>query len=259
MILLFCLLNYTGCGKFSYSAYMMDVSGNSKNLNAKAIEAILKRQSQFDEKFKVVVTADTHNYYAELSSLVKAINRKKEEYAFMIIVGDITNIGLYSEYKATIEILSDLQIPWVVTIGNHDLLNYGKEIYQFYFGKADFQILFKNVCFVLFNNNNWEEDKAVPDVNWLKEKLSEGKEQIKVLLSHIPPNDLERFSQNEIKAWENLVSRYQVDYYLNGHNHNPGYSYFSTTLNITVGSPVKGKYLELTFNRNSTSHAFIDF
>ena len=146
-----------------------------------------------------------------------------------------------------------------LVIGNHDLLNYGKEIYQSFFGKTDFQIVFKNTCFVFFNNNNWEEDKVVPNMNWVEYKLSIAKEKFKILVSHIPLNDTARFTKNEIKKWSNLFSDYEVTYVLNGHNHNPGDSYVERTPMITAGSPVKGKYLELTFNQDSTSYAFIDF
>ena len=258
IILLFFLLTVMGCGKFTYSAYMVDVSGRAKKLNSKALESIIQRQNKFSNKFKVVVTADTHNYYSELSSLVNTINEKADEYAFMIIVGDISDIGLYSEYEMTVEILSALQIPWIVTIGNHDLLNYGKEVYEFFFGNTDFQVIFKDARFVFFNNNNWEENN-VPNFNWVEEKIKTAEEKFKILVGHIPFDDSARFTKNEIEKWSKLLGDYKVDYYLNGHNHNPGISYIKNTLMITAGSPVKAKYLELTFDQNSSSYAFIDF
>lgn len=257
--IILCFFISVGCGKFTYSYYL----NNPKKLllNKNGVHRIVHQivpQRISGDSFKIAVTADTHDYYNKLDVLIDTLNKKSHEYAFLVIAGDITNMGLLAEFELVIKFLSRLKIPWISTIGNHDLLNFGQVNYSLLFGSSNYSFNFKNVKFVLFNNNNWETHGELPDPDWIIRQLEKDVQKMNVLVSHVPPNDSDRFSKEKIRKWEDMIRNYDVDIYLSGHNHNFGDSMFGETPLITIGSPVKGKYLELHFH-TEVDYAFINF
>ncbi|MCO4755996.1 MAG: hypothetical protein KC478_16060, partial [Bacteriovoracaceae bacterium] len=63
----------------------------------------------------------------------------------------------------------------------------------------------------------------------------------------------------EIDALKNLVTTYSVDYYLNGHDHNPGCNSYATATRCTIGASSKGKILELNLTNSGVSHQHVKF
>ena len=51
-------------------------------------------------------------------------NHKKYNIKFVIVLGDISDSGEYSEFKKAREILDNLDIPYIPVIGNHDIWSY---------------------------------------------------------------------------------------------------------------------------------------
>ena len=122
-----------GCGKFNYSPYISNTANTNHNYHA--LKRIAARDGLFTSNFKVAVISDTHDYYNELHKTIKYINARKDEYAFVIITGDMTNIGLLSEFETAKKFYDYLEVPYIVTIGNHDLLTNGGEIFDQMFGE----------------------------------------------------------------------------------------------------------------------------
>lgn len=94
--------------KFSYSPYSADVA--DIELNAQNLKIILDKEASTPANFKVAVISDTHNYYDELKKIVTEIN-KRGPYAFVIVTGDLTNVGLVDEFKKTQDLLAELKYP----------------------------------------------------------------------------------------------------------------------------------------------------
>lgn len=250
------LLSTFAC-KFDTSPYGAKVA--SIELNDEYLRVIAENEPGVSSTFKIAFIADPHNYYDELEELVREINARGP-YAFVVVVGDVTNYGLLDEFKMTDSILSGLAFPYIVAIGNHDLLSNGGLIFSRLYGREQFVLSYKNVYMVVFNNNNWEMGGEYPDTAWVQTQLAmaPGGSQ-PILVSHISPDDAERFEPGEIAQWENLVNTYGVVYTMNGHNHNPYVKPFGGSTHIVVGAPSKRVFFELQVTPGGVSHQKISF
>jgi Icc protein len=236
-----------------YSAYAPELKKNSYHL-----ELIKKQETSVGSNFKIALISDTHNYYENLSKLVEAINRNGP-YSFTIVSGDLTNYGLYEEYDETLKRLDHLNYPYLVTIGNHDLLSNGSKVFGKMLGETDFSLIYKNVHFIFLNNNNWEAAGRIPNVPWLELTLASSPSPFRILIAHVPPNDTKRFSEQQISEWETLTTIHGINYIINGHNHNPATGNFGSANQITVGAPSKGSYFELIVSPGGITHKKISF
>lgn len=66
-----------------------------------------------------------------LRQIVDIINTKRGLYNidFVVVTGDIADSAELSEFKEAIEILNNLEVPWIPIIGNHDVWpHYGPEL-----------------------------------------------------------------------------------------------------------------------------------
>lgn len=255
-ILLTGVLFFIASCKFSYSPYSVELP--KFNQNESSLARIRLEESQTGPEFKIAFLSDTHNYYDELSELVKVINQRGP-YAFVIVAGDITNEGLREEFLKSKEILNGLKYPYLVVVGNHDLLANGKEIYSKLFGPRDFTFTYRDITFVLMNNNNWEVGGTVPDLRFLEDSLSAATTPNRVIVQHVSPDDRERFSQSEIERYETIVTTLGVNYIFNGHNHNPGEGIFAGAKHITIGSPSKKFFFELISSPGGLTHQKVPF
>lgn len=242
--------------RFILSPYSSDTPQRLQNeVNLRLIKA---QEAAVGTDFKVAILSDTHNYYDELEKAISRINNSGP-HSFIIVTGDITNYGLLEEYEQTYRQLNNLNDPYLVVVGNHDLLSRGKKIFARMFGKTNFSFRYKNADFVLFNNNNWESSGSIPDMQWISEALQESSAPVKILAAHVSPQDKDRFPEEFISEWANLLTTFNVNYFLNGHDHNSGENSFGTATRVTVGSPSKGSYLELLFSAGGVTHKKISF
>lgn len=249
------LLLVQSCGEFNVSPYISKTS-NSRT-NSKQLSLISNNEAAAPTSFKIAVISDTHNYYKELEEQVEYINKRKNEYEFVIVAGDITNLGLLREYEMTKRLLEKLSIPYIVAAGNHDLLSNGESIYDQMFGSSNFSFVYKQTKFIVFNNNNWEATGKIPDLDFVESELASSSSSNNVLISHVSPEDRDRWNEAQRNEFSKLVSDYSVDYYLNGHDHNPTCSNFSTATRCTIGASVKGKILELNLSNTGVGHQHV--
>lgn len=242
--------------KYVSSPYTVEVPKLLQNNSA--LVRIAREEPSVPADFKIALISDTHNYYDELNDLVQKIN-ERGPYSFVIIAGDITNDGLREEYLETRRILNKLNWPYLVVLGNHDCLANGVKIYKRLFGDIDFTLNYRDISFVLLNTNNWETSGAVPDYQFLESSLSSATGAFKVVVTHVPMNDEDRFTSDEIRRFEEIVQNNNVDYVIWGHNHNPGEATFAGADQITIGAPSKGSYYELIRSGGGLSHQKVDF
>ena len=242
--------------KYKLSTYSADTP--KQELNLVNLERIREVETTTGANFKVAFISDTHNYYEELDELVDTIN-SRGPYSFVIVSGDITNLGLLEEFDSARKFLNKLKSPYLVSPGNHDLIANGDIIFKKMFGPGDFDFSFKNYHFILFDNNNWENSTKVPDLIWLRDKLSTSTAIDKILVAHVSPDDRERFTDNEIMDFSTLIDNYNVKYFIHGHNHTYNESVFGNAIKITVGAPSKKSYLEVEFSAGGVTHQKINF
>tara|TARA_B100001971_G_scaffold215193_1_gene260048 strand:- start:136618 stop:137430 length:813 start_codon:yes stop_codon:yes gene_type:complete len=259
------LLFLASCGELNYSPYEVEVDNlylNSVNLEKiysieRESEPASSENTTFNN-YSIAVLSDTHTYYDGLERQIAYINEHSDKYDFVIITGDMTNVGMSSEFNATIERLEELEIPFITTSGNHDLLIDGEAIYARLFGEDTYILNYKNTNYIIYNNNNWESSKNVPDLNWLEAQLVKAQAPHRIVLSHVAPNDQDRFSPEQIELTKDLINNYQVDLYINGHNHNPAQSDFGEATHLTVGASSKNVFLELNFKNDELTYEFIN-
>lgn len=257
LIALICLASIISCGKFVVSPYVSNT--HSARENSKQLKNIQTQESSANDTFKIAVISDTHNYYDELKKQVDYINSRKAEYEFVIVGGDLTNLGLLREFEAAKSFLDDLEIPYVSVVGNHDLLSNGSSIFDQMFGPKNFAFTYRQTKFVLFNNNNWESSGRVPDLGYVESELASSTSMNHILVAHVSPEDDKRWTKEEKDEMRALVDTYNVDYFLNGHDHNPGEGPFGNATRVTIGASSKGKILEVNISNAGVSHQFVKF
>lgn len=242
--------------EFKLSPYVASVPKQQKN--ATALQRIKSSEAAASSDFKVAFLSDTHNYYERLGDAIEKINANGP-YAFVIITGDITNFGLQEEFETSVQVFNGLSFPYLVVVGNHDLLSNGKTVYERLFGEVDFSFTYKDVLFVILNNNNWESAGKIPDLDWLRGVLNSDSSGRRIIAAHVSPADEDRFTSDEIRNWEQIIQDFSVDYVMNGHNHNPGEDSRGGGTQITIGAPSKGRYYELNFSGAGVTHQQISF
>lgn len=153
------------------------------------------------------------------------------------IVFDVMN--LFPIYKASV---SSLGLTMFHTIGNHDLdsayndlnntpdplQNYGEQIYESYFGPADYSFNVGNVHIITmkdidyFRGRKYTERLTAPQLEWLKKDLSYVKEGTLVFLNlHAPTSNKTGNSGGNIKNATELMEilkNYRVHIFA-GHTH----------------------------------------
>lgn len=176
------------------------------------------------EPFRFAVISDTHAYYDELKTFVRLINQR-DDIAFILISGDITDYGLLQEYQWSIELLAGLQQPYLAVIGNHDSINNGKNNYQAFFGDFDYTFVFNQVKFVALNSASWEFDNSVPRLDWLRAELSSYYlYQHQLVLTHVPPYPHDnRFSAAFSAAYMAAMKDNFASLLISGHDHQHAY------------------------------------
>ena len=253
------LIATVACGKLEYSPYAFNV--DSLKVSDNNLRSILSK-GQFEaaaktHNYSIAIISDTHDYYDGLEKQISYINSNYENYDFVIVTGDITNVGLASEFQQTKKRLDKLKVPYITTSGNHDLLIDGEKIYNELFGKDTYAFVYKDTKYILYNNNNWESSAQSPDFTWLEKELKSNQSSNLIVLSHVAPNDTDRFNKSDINFTRDLINKHGVDYYINGHNHNHAEGLFGDANHLTAGSPSKKILLTVNISITGVTHEFV--
>jgi 3',5'-cyclic-AMP phosphodiesterase len=191
-----------------------DANTSYRNLNA---TNILKNENvtQIADSLTFIAISDSHSSYSDLRAVVNSIN-KMERVSFVVVCGDVTNLGLCKEYEDYYNIIRKLNIPFITLIGNHDYLSNGKLIYNKMFGPTNFYFETGNYRMIMFDDIVWENGNYEPDFNWLQEALNTPTANI--LFMHIPLWDaqLENGFGDKLKA---IIENNDVIISISGHEH----------------------------------------
>jgi uncharacterized protein YkvS len=208
-----------GCNKlFDYSPYAIDFEEENSKVNPTNI----KRLSSLKENdtIQIAFTGDSHNYFDELELFVEKVNAMKN-IDFVVHVGDIADFGLPKQYLWGNSYLLNLKIPYLVTIGNHDLVGNGMEAYLQMFGELNFSFVYQGIKFIFLNTNSLEfaYNGTVPNLDWLALQLIPNGDFSKaVVIFHMPPGI--GFDPNLEAGFYQIISQYQnVIMAVHGHAH----------------------------------------
>ena len=172
---------------FTYNANEIQIGESDRDQNTKNLERLQSKPQS--NSFNFVVIGDTQRFYEELDDFVEKIN-SYPHISFIVLNGDITDFGLQSEYLWVSHRLQKLSFPFLVIIGNHDMLGNGRELYKNMFGPENFGFSFSGYKFIALNSNSQEvgHNGSLPDTTWLQQELSATPSQQKIfILSHMAP------------------------------------------------------------------------
>lgn len=177
--------------------------------------------------FRFAFISDTHigspNGSAEedLRRTVRDINAMKD-IAFVVLTGDITELGTNEELKLAKQILDSLNIPWYIIPGNHDTgwSESGGVMFTTVFGYDKFSFEYNGIRFLGCASGPYVRmsDGHVPRdaVNWLDKELKKIKNnQPVIFLNHYPID-------NGLDNWYEITDRlrqYNIWAILCGHGH----------------------------------------
>jgi outer membrane protein assembly factor BamB/predicted phosphodiesterase len=177
--------------------------------------------------FRFAFISDTHigspdgKAEEDLRRTVEDIN-KMTGIAFVVLTGDITELGTDDEIKRAKEILDGLKVPWYIIPGNHDTgwSESGGQSFIKIFGYDKFSFEYEGIRFLGCASGPYlrMSDGHVPRdaVNWLDEELKKLKPQQPVIfLNHYPID-------NGLDNWYEITDRlrhYNTWAILCGHGH----------------------------------------
>ena len=193
-------------------------------LNSKNLEAIASIEQSLPFTFAII--GDPQGSPGVFKKTVEDLEAHSDV-KFLLILGDMTNLGFKHEYLWALDALERSPVPFLVVPGNHDALAFGKELYQEIFGPFDYIFSYAGVRFLMWNNNKLEflSHPTTGKLLWLEDNLREND----VVVSHIPPA-IDVHTRHEIEAWESLYNERKPLVSLHGHR--------SKSLDLVSGVPV---------------------
>ncbi|OFX62156.1 MAG: hypothetical protein A2066_02880 [Bacteroidetes bacterium GWB2_41_8] len=209
------LLAFCSCDKLThFSPY--DANTEHSNVNAINISEIASMKLP-DDSITFIAISDTHTAYSDLRAAVTTINQM-EGISFVVVCGDVTNLGLFNEFDDYYHLVNRLNIPFVTLIGNHDYLSNGKSIYTKMFGPTNFHFDIGNYRMVVFDNIVWENGNREPDFNWFQQTLEVPEGMTSIACFHIHPKDSQLENGYADKMRE-IIEKNPVALSIFGHGH----------------------------------------
>jgi predicted phosphodiesterase len=216
-----------GCVEFS--PFETDLAASERDQTKKNLASLAAQTPSAEFGFAVV--SDSHQYADQLSEIVERVNARTD-IAFLAHLGDMTDVGLREEYRATLTALQKLRIPFVTVIGNHDGISNGKKLYREMFGPYDYTFTYGAVGFICFNSNPLEFPRT-PDLAWLAAAASglpAGIERV-VALTHQP-----------LEGVDSVLKENGVSLLLNGHHHRWSLSREGEFLSVGMDDVISGRW-----------------
>ena len=244
---------------FDFSPYDTP-SSKSKELNANNIKQISKISTSNKNNICFAIISDSHIEYDLLKKSIKQINNDKQ-IQFVIHLGDITTNGLQNEFEWANKQLEQLEVPYIVVIGNHDYLSNGSIVYQKIFGAHSFSFITNNTKFVIFDNVVWENNNSYPNFDWLNNNLSDNNKYNQIFVfSHIPPFS-DQFDDYCRNKYYNIMQANNVSCSFHGHIHCYSFekhqennkTWYFTADDITSKNYYKVTFCDTTFNIQAMS------
>ncbi|MDO5848336.1 MAG: metallophosphoesterase [Methanobrevibacter sp.] len=167
---------------------------------------------------------------------------------FIILTGDLTNKGYYTQFEKVKQYLELFDAPIFAVPGNHDARNLGDETFEELIGEASWKLADKENKFVVIGL-----DSSLPDLNegsigkpqklWLDHQLDECviNELFTIVAFHhhiipIPKTGRERNVLLDAGDILKTLVDHEVDMVLVGHKHVPNVWKMNNTLIINAGS-----------------------
>lgn len=254
-IVLAITFNLSSCDNLiDYSPYDTDVQRT--NLNGENISTIEAAPPPADSLL-IVVISDTHSIHTKLKDAIRHINQMRG-ISFVVINGDITNWGLAKEYKDFHRDITQLKIPFITVIGNHDYLSNGGKIFKRMFGEVNFSFHAGNQKVVVFDNVVWEKGNRSPDFNWLEANLPSGNNQPSLLFTHIHIWD-PQLGNGYADRMREIIEKSKVQLCVFGHGSNYQFKIENKVSYLVVPKIATQMLTKITVTGDTAIHEIIKF
>ena len=228
-------------GCLSYSPHEVPFSG--RNLRAENLAALESAPAPSPLRFAVV--GDVQGWYDDAWDAVRLLN-EVEGLAFVVQVGDFTDLGRSYEFELMAEVFEALEVPWFVVVGNHNLLGNGGTIFDELFGPRNSDFTYARTRFVLLDTNSREYGfgGGVPDLEWLASRLAPSPDHDRaVVFSHVGPWSSD-FDPALREAFVTQLGAAGVALSIHGHDHRYA-EYDCEGVRCFVADAVEGRTLLL--------------
>lgn len=260
-----CLLLLLFFGSCEYDEFSPNQKFNGQTPRAVNQEQISKLSKQEPgETLRIAVSGDTQRRYKESEEFVAHIN-SRNDIDFVVLNGDVSDFGLLLEFQGIYKLYSQLKVPFITVIGNHDQVANGYDIYQLMFGSTNFSFSYGGIKFICHDSNSREHafDGTIPDLNWLSSHLvADAGQQGMIAFSHVPPTDAD-FDQKLRKNYEKLMNEAPgMLASVHSHQHSPNVIYKQDGAGvpfIITNAIVNRAYTVLTIENGTIDAKAINF
>ncbi len=160
-------------------------------LNADRNTIVSLKPKVVTDHFDFTITGDTHESGPELNQLLNSIN--EADPAFLIHAGDLVIRGKKRGYKAILDQIDTLQVPFYAAIGVQELTNQGEPFFLQLFGPKNYSLTYQNSFFIFLDTSKITVNEG--DLDWLEKELKKGEEYQNVfLVTYAAPLDNRRFT-----------------------------------------------------------------
>lgn len=146
-------LTLASCLEYSPNALPTDDS--ERDLNRKAIARLQTQPPGAADAIRFAVVGDVHYSYDQLGDAVDRLNAI-DGIEFVVQIGDFTDVGTVQEYRLAKGRFDALRVPYLVVLGNHDMLGRGDEIFDRMFGMRDGTFDYRGARFLMVDTNSRE-------------------------------------------------------------------------------------------------------
>ncbi len=220
--------------------------------------------------FSFTVLGDTHVGLTSTDFISETLQQiQANGDAFVIVAGDLTNLGKANEFNAFKGTFTASGLPYRAALGNHDLYFEGWSNFKEHVGRSIYSFDADNVHVVVLDSGNGTIGEA--QFNWLKADLAATTQPLKIVISHYPPisgtldNLFKMASEEEAAILKDLMHRYNVNYMIAGHYHGYREQKLGNTTYIVTGAintlldPGNTKhFVRFTVSGNSISHQKVE-
>lgn len=237
----------------------------------------VKVLSEYKQEFKVIVWCDTQVGYSEeyeniwedtylfIEEMVNQANLIDPE--FVMLLGDITETALRSEYQFMYDQCMRLNVPVYVGVGNHD--SFDAFEFQRWCGYFNFTFDYGPDYHFIYIDTGIHLD-ALRDqyLAWLDNDLAaHAATPLNVVMGHAPPYQCSGRDQTRInKNFENLNAEFvnvlnqrNVRNYLYGHDHMDQNKYPNCTIVTEGAQPASMRMLQTASGRESAAYRLLHF
>ncbi|MFW9919040.1 MAG: metallophosphoesterase [Candidatus Thorarchaeota archaeon] len=183
------------------------------------------------------VLGDSQGYQGALATIVEDANENHP--AFVMHCGDLTPFGQETQFQEVLETIEPLSVPFYSTLGNHDIRQNGRMVYEELFGSANYSFDFGPVHVTVFDSSTGDVDSN--QLHWLENDLRGSDAEWKFVFTHMPlydPREGEDHSLLNTTTSEYLMTLFSetgIDTVFSGHIH-----MFNTTYSGRVRYVVTG-------------------